>query len=116
MNYSYTRNPQQIFVERNFFGFVASDITLYEKNFKTLELNSNFYNRETDETNTMTFQNCMILQFPSSNSILKIVKDLKFLEVSNCNISKIFGQDLFGMSSLTSLNLQRNNIDYLPGM
>ena len=112
-----TNRVQMVNVERSYNGIHILDQTIYQRNFvveSTLDtLEPGQYQ---DPTDWLCFRNCHIVQFPSSSSILNIVPFISFLEISNCGLMKICALDLQHLTNLVSLNVQANNLEYLPGM
>jgi Leucine-rich repeat (LRR) protein len=60
------------------------------------------------------FTKCILAEFPSSPILLDLAKNLTYLSVNECNLTKISREDLKGLISLKDLSLGYNSIEQLP--
>ncbi len=61
------------------------------------------------------FYDCVINEFPSSQSLLRVAPNLTRLSITSSRLSKISRGDLKGLEKLTILTLSENELEYLPG-
>lgn len=60
------------------------------------------------------FEECELAKFTDAEILLGVVKELTYLELGFCELTKITGEDLRGLDTLKTLLMEGNEIEQLP--
>jgi regulator of replication initiation timing len=90
--------------------FSIKNAELPENKFKIIP------NGNSDASNvaSIRFSNCNLAKFPDAEIFLDVAKELTYLELLECKLTKVTREDLRGLGNLKTLHMGRNEIGQLP--
>jgi Leucine-rich repeat (LRR) protein len=63
---------------------------------------------------SIIFRSCNLAKFPDGEILLDVAKDLTYLQLPGCHLTKVTREDLRGLGNLQTLFMRYNEIEQLP--